>query len=85
MSRPPPSQKEEMGMREVDGIKVAFAEHDNYFAGFHTPSMGRIAKETGADVVMLLAPGMSETDLTDDEISVLLQAMNYTQPAEGEG
>lgn len=62
-------------MREVDGIKVAFADHDAYFSGFSSPSMGQIAKETGADVVLLLAPGKTSDDLSDEEISALLQAM----------
>jgi hypothetical protein len=62
-------------MREVDGMKVAFVQSESYFAGFHTPSMHSTSKATGADVVFLLAPGKSESDLSDDDIRGLFASI----------
>lgn len=59
-------------MREVDGIKVAFVSSESYFQGFHTPSMHSTAKATGADMVILLAPGVEPESMTDDQIRLLL-------------
>lgn len=59
-------------MREVDGKKIAFVTHDVYFAGAYTPSMYSTARDTGADVVLLLGPNKTGDDLTDDEIRELL-------------
>jgi hypothetical protein len=60
-------------MREVDGKKVAFVSSESYFESFTTPSMHSTAKETGADIVLLLAEGKTESDISDDEIRALLQ------------
>ena len=62
-------------MREVDGIKVAFVQSESYFEGLHTPSMYSTSKTTGADMVLLLAPGKAESDLSDDDIRGLLAAL----------
>lgn len=69
-------------MREIDGLKVAFIEHDDYFAGFHTDSMHRRQRKTGADIVLLLAEGKSESDVTDEEIRALLSEI-ATHPTRG--
>lgn len=61
-------------MREVDGMKIAFVSSESYFQGFHTPSMHSTAKATGANMVILLAPGVNEESLTDDQIRSLLGA-----------
>lgn len=71
-------------MRTVNGLKVAFASSESYFQGLHTPSMASIAKHTGADVVMLLAEGKTEADLSDDEIAGLLGLMKFASHGEGE-
>jgi hypothetical protein len=66
-------------MREVDGIKVAFVSSESYFEGFHTPSMYSTQKETGADMVLLLAEGKTPDDVTDDEIRELLACKDVTE------
>lgn len=55
-------------MRVVDGKKVSFVTSESYFESIWSPSMYSTAKETGADVVFLLAPGKTGDDLSDDEI-----------------
>lgn len=59
-------------MREVDGMKVAFVQSESYFSGLHTPSMYSTSKATGADIVVLLATGKTESDITDDDIRGLI-------------
>ena len=59
-------------MRTVNGRKVVFIESAAYFATFGKPSMRSVAKETGADIVLLLADGKTEADVTDEEITVLM-------------
>ena len=59
-------------MRTVNGVKVAFIESAAYFATFGKPSMHSVAKETGADIVLLLSEGKTEADVTDEEITVLM-------------
>lgn len=59
-------------MREVDGVKVGFVTSEVYFDGFHTPSMHSTAKQTGADVVFLLAPGKSSEDVSDECVREML-------------
>ena len=59
-------------MRVVDGKKVAFVASESYFKGFHTASMASTAKENGADLVLLLAEGKTEADITDDDIRKIL-------------
>lgn len=59
-------------MREVDGLNVAFVSSESYFDGFHTPSLISTSRATGADLVILLAPGKTEEDITDDDIRALL-------------
>ena len=66
-------------MRTVDGIKVAFVEHDVYFKSLYTPSMYSTARDEEADVCMLLAPGKTEADITDEEVRALLEIMKDTQ------
>ena len=61
-------------MREVDGKKVAFVNSEDYFASLYTSSMHSTAKETGADVVFLLAEGITEADVTDAEVRDWLTA-----------
>lgn len=61
--------------RVVDGIKVAFVDSETYFASLFTPSMVSTARETGAEVVLLLAPGVSPDAMTDEEIRALLALM----------
>lgn len=58
-------------LREVDGWKIAFADNDDYFRSLGTPSMTSIARGTGADMVILLAPGKTGDDISDDEIREL--------------
>lgn len=70
-------------MRTANGLKVAFVSSENYFQGLHTPSMVSTAKETGADVVLLLAEGKTEADLPDDEIAELLGLMKFTSHGAG--
>ena len=65
-------------MREVDGKKVAFVSSETYFASYFTPSMYSTTKATGADITMLLAPGVKEGDLSDDQIRELLAAAYQT-------
>jgi hypothetical protein len=72
-------------MREVDGKKVAFVEHASYFAGFGTPSMHSTSKETGAEMVILLAPGKTEADVSDDDIRNLLQHKRPNDKVSGGG
>ena len=62
-------------MRTVNGLKVAFVSSESYFQGLHTPSMASTAKETGADVVMLVAEGKTEDDLSDEEIAEFIGLM----------
>jgi hypothetical protein len=58
----------------VDGIRVEFVTSENYFSCIiGTPSMSRTARLTGADIVLLLAPGKTEADLSDDDIRAVLQ------------
>lgn len=64
-------------MREVDGIKVAFVGEESYFESLLTPSMYSTARDTGADVVILLASGKQESDLADDDIRVALETIAY--------
>lgn len=59
-------------MREVDGLKIDFVTHDAYFESIASPSMFNIAKETGADVVLLLGPGKTEKTISDEYIRALL-------------
>lgn len=66
-------------MREVDGIKVAFVSSESYFEGFHTPSMYSTQKETGADMVLLLAEGKTPDDVSDDAIRELLACKDVTE------
>jgi hypothetical protein len=61
-------------MREVDGKKVAFVDWETYTSSMFSPSMYSTARDTGADIVFLLAPGATEANLSDDEIRGLLQA-----------
>lgn len=61
-------------MREVDGLKIAFVTSESYFEGFDTPSMGSTAKATGADIVILLAEGKTEADVTDEDVRDVLKA-----------
>lgn len=61
-------------LREVDGIKVAFVSSESYFQGFHTPSMHSTAKSTGANMVILLAPGVDSDSVTDEQIRSMLGA-----------
>lgn len=68
-------------MREVDGLRVAFVEHDSYFESFTTPSMGSTARATGAQAVFLLGPGKTAADVTDDDIRAALGALQE-QPHE---
>ena len=60
-------------VREVSGLKVAAIEHEEYFKGFGTASMYSVSKETGADVVLLLAEGKTFDQLTDEEIAKQLR------------
>jgi len=60
-------------VREVNGMKVSFISHEEYFAGFHSASMYSVAKQTGANVVLLLGPGKLPEDLSDDDIRRTLQ------------
>ena len=62
-------------MRTVNGVKVAFIESAAYFATFGKPSMRSVAKETGADIVLLLADGKTEADVTDEEIRDVLNGI----------
>lgn len=62
-------------MREVDGTKVAFIDHDVYFGSIYTSSMVSTQMNTGADVVLLLAPGKTEQNVTDDEIREVFKAL----------
>jgi hypothetical protein len=64
-----------MTVRVVDGIKVGFCEHESYFSSFTTPSMHSTHRETGAEVVLLLAPGVKPEDLTDEQIRKTISAM----------
>lgn len=61
-------------MREVDGLKIAFVGAESYFASLYTPSMYSTARDTGADVVLLLAEGKTEADVTDEDIRSILSA-----------
>lgn len=61
-------------MRVVDGMKIAFVDSESYFQGMHTASMVSTARDTGADVVLLLAPGKTGDDVPDDEIRKVLTA-----------
>lgn len=62
-------------MRELDGLKVAFCEHESYFSGFTTPSMYSTSKATGADIVFLLGPGVKPEEVSDEELLRALGAM----------
>lgn len=62
-------------MRELDGMKIAFVSSESYFESMFTPSMYSTAKETKADMVLLLAPGKTEADITDDDIRKMLTAI----------
>lgn len=66
-------------VREVDGIRVAFVASKGYFASLATQSMVSTARDTGADLVLLLAPGKTEADLSDDEIRALLELVHMTK------
>lgn len=68
-----------MSVRIVDGVKVAFVDSETYFAGLHTTSMVSTARETGAEVVLLLAPGASPDAMTDEEIRALLALMTSSK------
>ena len=59
-------------LREVDGLKVAFVRHEDYFDSLMSPSMGSVRRDPGADVVMLLGPGKTGDDLSDDYIRGVL-------------
>ncbi|GAB2620282.1 hypothetical protein [Novilysobacter erysipheiresistens] len=59
-------------MREIDGLKIAFVGSDSYFESLTTPSMVSTARRTGADVTMLLAPGKTEDDLSDDDLRAII-------------
>ncbi len=59
-------------LRIVDGTKIAFVGTESYFKGFHTASMASTAKENEADMVLLLAEGSTEADITDNDIRALL-------------
>lgn len=61
-------------LREVDGMKIGFVQSESYFEGLHTPSMYSTSKATGANMVILLAPGKTEADVSDDDIRELLGA-----------
>ena len=66
-------------MRTVNGMKVAFVSSESYFQGMHTPSMCSTAKDTGADIVLLLAEGKTEADLSDDESAEILCLMQFAK------
>ncbi|KAF1706243.1 hypothetical protein [Pseudoxanthomonas sacheonensis] len=72
-------------MRTVDGYTVAFVDSESYFQGFHTPSMVSTSRETGADIVLLLAPGKSGDDVPDDEIRKVISAAELTAKPGAEG
>lgn len=67
-----------MALREVDGVKVAFVEHEVYFAGLLTPSMHSTAKATGADMVFLLAPGVKAENVPDEDIREMINLHGAT-------
>jgi len=64
-----------VSIRTVGGMKVAFVDSESYFAGLHTASMVSTARETGADVVLLLAPGVTPDAMSDEEIQALIDVM----------
>lgn len=65
-------------MREIDGLKIDFVAHDAYFESLASLSMFNTAKETGADVVLLLGPGKTEKSISDEYIRELL-SMNLNE------
>lgn len=71
-------------MRVIDGLKIAFVSSESYFKGLHTPSMYSTSRETGANVVLLLAPGVTEDSLTDERIREMLGAV-LDKDEHGEG
>ena len=60
------------------GLKIGFVLEEDYFKGFHTPSMYSTAKATGADMVVIVAKGKTPDDITEDDITALLAAMGHT-------
>lgn len=71
-------------MREVDGVKIAFVASEPYFASLYTPSMYSTARSTGADLVMLLAPGKTGDDLTDDDLRAFIKTAREAAAAQPE-
>jgi hypothetical protein len=69
--------------REIDGIRVGFIDHATYFGSFsRETSMVGVSRDEGAQVVMILGPGKTMADVSDDDVRGFLAAMGA--PQEGE-
>lgn len=66
-------------MRDIDGVKVAFVSHEVYFESLMSPSMVSTHRATGADIVLMLAPGKTRDDVSDDSLRELIASAKATK------